>query len=543
MSEDKQIFKYEDNGSMSDNESLETFLKASRNSEDPFSYTIEASRASAAAILGRVNNHTASQRDQEIYQKWEGQYAACNNECPCDGMSDSTCGMFRDQGPCTSGILDCMYVCDGTAITDDDGSCCQPEDLGFDGKCFSFDTTTTGVCDITVCDPFQKCSDLEMQQSNASFNSTALASVAHICLENGCCDSSDITTTTPSTTTTKCPPREEAWTLNCDTRSCSPTCPGDEGHDAVNSYSSEYVCTEFIQWNCKTTTTVSTTPPTTTTDTNTSWDHRTTTTLEPTTTTPFPGCVAAGCGFYTPCIDEPNPLCVEYNCCFNCSKCSHLCKDLTDNSTAAKACRDAWGSNGYGNCCDPTTAPTTTTLDVCIEFDCETNCGIPHDNFAMTCEHHGCCPTTTTDTNTTPPSTTSTQDVCLVDNCNSNCGTFNEYGERCKENGCCDPTTTGDTTTGDTTTTGEYCCDFCDSNYNPNPNDAEDSSGCSDDGVPAWCPFSGACNFGGPLPTDTCNSGCALSFKFACTCPSGCYYDGGECWMNDTTNTRCTNSC
>ena len=378
-----------------------------------------------------------------------------------------------------------------------------------------------------------------MQQTNASFNSTAQASIFHTCLENGCCDSSDITTTTAPTTTTRCTKREDRWALDCDTRSCTQTCPGDSNHDQGESYTSEFVCTAWIEYNCPTTTTtVSTTPPTTTTDTNTSWDHRTTTTLEPTTTTPFPGCVEAGCGFYTPCVNEPNPLCIQHNCCFSCDKCAHLCENPSDNSTPAKACRNEFStSNGYGNCCEPTTLPTTTTEDLCLALDCENNCGKDNGN-GFVCSNNGCCPSTTTTVNTTPPTTTSTHDPCLIDNCSSNCGINNQYGIRCESNGCC-----VSTTTSDTTTTGEYCCDFCDSNFNPNPDDSEDVSGCSEDGIPAWCPYIAACNYAEPLPSDACFAGCALSFKFACTCPSGCYFDGGDCWMDGTVNTKCTNSC
>ena len=160
-----------------------------------------------------------------------------------------------------------------------------------------------------------------------------------------------------------------------------------------------------------------------------------------------------------------------------------MCQDPNDQSTAAKACRDEFAtSNGYGNCCGGNTTTGYTSTQ-------ETTTGY----------------TSTQETTTGGTSTT----------------------------------TTGGTST---TTTGGYCCDFCADNFNLNPEDPTDESGCVYNNGPSWCPFTSACNYGGPIPSGACNSGCAMSYKFSCECPEGCYYDAEKCYKNGTTN-LCTNSC
>lgn len=149
----KRIFKYEGNGSESESQALDQFLKEAKNAENPFDYVVEASESSAAGIVGRVNSGDPDDLlpgDQELFNSWEDQYSGCDDGCPCPGMSDATCAMFaaRADNPdtCDAG-LDCQGVCGGTATTDFNGACCQPADMEgtCDGNCFG-PTTAAEHC-------------------------------------------------------------------------------------------------------------------------------------------------------------------------------------------------------------------------------------------------------------------------------------------------------------------------------------------------------------------------------------------------------------
>jgi hypothetical protein len=137
----KKIFKYEDNGSDSNKKSLEDFLNESKASENPFDYSVIASDQSASGIVARINSEGGgSDTDKEIFQKWQGQYDACEGGCPCPGMSGATCAMFdaRNDNPddCTQDY-DCQGVCGGGAIEDWNGDCCLESNTGCDGSCFT----------------------------------------------------------------------------------------------------------------------------------------------------------------------------------------------------------------------------------------------------------------------------------------------------------------------------------------------------------------------------------------------------------------------
>lgn len=128
----KRIFKYEGNGSDSNKKGLDDFLNESKGSESLFDYSVVASDQSAAGIVGRINDGSASDRDNELYNQWQDQYNACGG-CPCDGMSEKTCGMFDNlgnnpPGDCPSAV-DCQGVCGGSATTDLDGNCCLESDI------------------------------------------------------------------------------------------------------------------------------------------------------------------------------------------------------------------------------------------------------------------------------------------------------------------------------------------------------------------------------------------------------------------------------
>ena len=140
----KRIFKYEGNGSESENQSLAEFLKEAKGAENPFNYIVEASEQSAAGIVGRVNSgdpNSLLPGDQALFDQWSGDFDQCGS-CPCEGMSDATCAMFaaRNEAPdddnCTEEV-DCRGVCGGLAELDLDDSCCMEADISqWDGLCY-----------------------------------------------------------------------------------------------------------------------------------------------------------------------------------------------------------------------------------------------------------------------------------------------------------------------------------------------------------------------------------------------------------------------
>lgn len=143
----KRIFKYEGNGSESESEALNQFLKEAKGAENPFDYIVEASEESASGIVGRINSGNPLPGDQELFDAWSSSFCGT---CPCNGMSAATCAMFaaRDANPPTcEEEFDCQGVCGGTAITDFKGNCCQPADTegACDGNCFG-PTTAAEHC-------------------------------------------------------------------------------------------------------------------------------------------------------------------------------------------------------------------------------------------------------------------------------------------------------------------------------------------------------------------------------------------------------------
>ena len=165
----KKIFKYENNGSDSHKKGLEDFLNESQASENLFDYSVVASDQSASGIVGRINEGEASASDEEIYNKWQDQYNACGG-CPCDGMSDKTCGMFDglanspppDECPTAP---DCQGVCGGSATTDSMGNCCLEADISeVDGLCHGCEDCVCACPDNNVafdsrvgCQPVDSC--------------------------------------------------------------------------------------------------------------------------------------------------------------------------------------------------------------------------------------------------------------------------------------------------------------------------------------------------------------------------------------------------
>ena len=200
---------------------------------------------------------------------------------------------------------------------------------------------------------------------------------------------------------------------------------------------------------------------------------------------------------------------------------------ITVSNYTGPECRCTCNNAGYffdhtqsSTGCNDSRCSTATTLAPfcermgCIGFECIPISGTPDGGAAFSaCCDLGCCGDCTLTTTKEPTTTTIQTTTTLIT-----------------------------TTTEITTTTGVYCCDFCDENFNPNPGDPNDETGCAKTGSPPWCPFENSCNYGGPM-TGACYTACTVAFGDVCECPAGCFWNGIECYDSNDVYSPCPYEC